>query len=74
MKRTMAPAGYVAEDCHIGHHWEGSPLILWRLDNPGLGNARALRQEWVRGSGSTFMEAGKGMGICGGENGKGDNI
>jgi hypothetical protein len=30
----MAPAGYVAEDCLIWHHCEGSPLVLWRLDSP----------------------------------------
>jgi hypothetical protein len=30
----MAPVGYVAEDCLIWHHWEGSPLVLWRLDAP----------------------------------------
>jgi hypothetical protein len=29
----MAPAGYVAEDYIICHHWEGSPLVLWRLDD-----------------------------------------
>jgi hypothetical protein len=31
----MAPAGFVAEDGLIWHHWEGSPLVLWRLDDPG---------------------------------------
>jgi hypothetical protein len=32
---SMASAGYVAEDSLIWHPWEGSPLILWRLDDPG---------------------------------------
>jgi hypothetical protein len=49
----MAPAGYVAENCPIWHHFEGNPLVLWRLDDPGEGNARALRQEWVGELGST---------------------
>jgi hypothetical protein len=31
----MAPASYVAEGCLIWHHWERSPLVLWRLDVPG---------------------------------------
>ena len=31
----MAPAGYVAEDSLICHDWEGTPLVLWRLDDPG---------------------------------------
>jgi hypothetical protein len=31
----MAPAEYVAEDCLIWYHWKGSPLILWKLDDPG---------------------------------------
>jgi hypothetical protein len=30
-KVPMGPAGYVAEDCL---QWEGSPLVLWRLDDP----------------------------------------
>jgi hypothetical protein len=30
---SMAPA-HVAEDCLVWHHWEGSPLFLWRLDDP----------------------------------------
>ena len=25
---------YVAEDGLIWHHWEGSPFVLWRLDDP----------------------------------------
>jgi len=39
----MAPAGCVAEDGIIGHHWEGSPLVLWRLHDPVSGNAKVLR-------------------------------
>ena len=31
----MVATGYVAEDCLIWHHWEGSPLVLWKLDDPG---------------------------------------
>jgi hypothetical protein len=56
----MAPAGYVAEDCLIGHHWDGSPLIIWSLDNPGQGDAMALRQEWVGEWGSTLIKSGRG--------------
>ena len=48
------PAAYIAEDGLIRHHWEGSPLVLWRL--PVKGNARALKQEWVGGWGSTLVE------------------
>ena len=44
MEGPMAPAAYVAEK---GHQWKGRPLILWRIDDPGQGNARAVRQEWV---------------------------
>jgi hypothetical protein len=31
----MALAAYVADDCFIWQHWEESPLVLWRLDDPG---------------------------------------
>jgi hypothetical protein len=31
----IASVGYVAEDFLIWHHLEGSPLVLWRLDDPG---------------------------------------
>ena len=31
----VVPAAYVAEDCLIRHHWEGRPLVLWILDDPG---------------------------------------
>jgi hypothetical protein len=31
---SMASAGYVAEDCLIWHHWEESPLVLLRVDDP----------------------------------------
>jgi hypothetical protein len=43
MEEHMVPAAYVAEDGLIGHHWEGSPLVLWRLNDPEKGNARVLR-------------------------------
>jgi hypothetical protein len=73
----MVPAGYVAEDGLIWHHWEGSPLVLWRLDDPVQGKARPLRQEWVGKWGSTLIEAeeaGENRGTCGGETGQGNNI
>ena len=56
----MASAGYVAEDCFIGHHWEGSPLVQWRINDPGLVKARALWQEWVGGRESTLIKVGEG--------------
>jgi hypothetical protein len=34
-QKHMAPATYVAEDGLIRHHWEGNPLVLWKLDDPG---------------------------------------
>jgi hypothetical protein len=42
----MAPAAYVAEDCLIRPQWEGSSLLLWRLDAPSLANARVVRSRW----------------------------
>jgi hypothetical protein len=33
----MALAAYVAEDCLIRHQWKGSPLVLWRLVVPKVG-------------------------------------
>jgi hypothetical protein len=67
----MAPAGYVPEDCLIRHHWEAKPLVLWRPDDSGLGNARAARQEQVSGRGSTFLEAGEREGVVKGKLGRG---
>jgi hypothetical protein len=32
---TMAPIGYVAENCLIWHHQEERPMVLWSLDDPG---------------------------------------
>jgi hypothetical protein len=55
----MTPAGYVAEDGLIWCHWEGSPLVLWRLDDSEWGKAKPLRQEWVGWWGSTLIEAGR---------------
>ena len=55
----MAPSGYVAEECLIWHHWEGSPLVLWKFDDPAQGNARALRQEWVGRLGRTLSGRGR---------------
>jgi hypothetical protein len=46
--KVMAPAAYVAEDCLIDHHWEGSSLVLWRLHDPG----------WVGRWRSTLIEVG----------------
>jgi hypothetical protein len=43
----MAQVVYVVEDFLICHPWEGNPLVLWRLDDPKLVNARELRQEGV---------------------------
>jgi hypothetical protein len=31
----IVTSGYVAENCLISHHWKGSPLFLWRLNDPG---------------------------------------
>jgi hypothetical protein len=39
--QLMAPAGYVAEDCLIWHHWEGSPWshgVLITQDRGMLGH------------------------------------
>lgn len=54
----MAPAEYVAEDGLIWCHYEGSCLVLRKLDDPGLGNARVLRPECIGEGGSTVIEAG----------------
>ena len=43
----MAPLSYVAGDGLVGHQWTERPFVLWRLDAPKYGNARAVRQEWV---------------------------
>jgi hypothetical protein len=48
----MVPAGYVAENGFLWHHWEWNPLVLWRLDDPGEGNMRELRQKWGDGWGA----------------------
>ena len=44
----------------------------------GRGMPGALRQKWVGGCGSILIEAegrgGEGIGVCGGETGKEDNI
>jgi hypothetical protein len=47
----MAPAAYVAEDGLIWHQREGSPLVLWRLDDAAKGNGKELRCEESRGTG-----------------------
>ena len=68
----VAPAAYVTEDDLIWHQWEGRTLVLWMLDAPAYGNARALRQEWVGGWGSTLIEAGeRGWGFAEGKLEKG---
>ena len=43
MERTMGTAAYAPEDYLIWHQWEGSPLVLWRVDDPVVENARALK-------------------------------
>jgi hypothetical protein len=43
----MAPATYVAKHGFVCHQCGGRPLVLWRLNAPVQGNARAVRQEWV---------------------------
>jgi hypothetical protein len=77
MDGFIAPATYVAEDGLIWHQWEGRPLLLKRLHAPACGDAREIRQNWTDGWGSTLIEAGRrgdGMGVCGGETRKEDNI
>jgi hypothetical protein len=51
---------YVAKDCLIRHHWQGSLLVLGRIDDLESGNVRVLRQEWVGSCGSTIIGAGGG--------------
>ena len=34
MKGPMALATHIAEDYLIWYQWEGSPLVVWRLDDP----------------------------------------
>ena len=36
-------------------------MVLWRLDAPAYGNARAVKQEWVSGWRLSLVEA-KGVG------------
>ena len=31
----IAPGGYVAQICLICHHGQESPMVLWRLSDPG---------------------------------------
>ena len=47
MEGPMASAAYVAEDGLVRHQWEERPLVLWKLDDPVCGYARAVRKEWV---------------------------
>jgi hypothetical protein len=60
MEGPMAPAKYVAVDGLVGHQWEQWPLGLRGIDAPVTGNARAGRQEWVGGLGSSLIEVGGG--------------
>ena len=53
----MAPPTYVAKDCRIWHHWEGSHLVLWWVDPPENGDARGVRKGRVGWWGSTLFEA-----------------
>jgi hypothetical protein len=56
----MSPAAFVAEDCLIEHQWEEA-LGPVKAQCPSLGNARAVRQEWVGRQGSSLIEAGEGV-------------
>ena len=61
MEEAIAPEGYVAEDDLIWHHWEGRPLVLWRLDDPAYEKARHRgRSEWVGEWRNNPIEAGRG--------------
>jgi hypothetical protein len=65
---------YVAEDCLMWHQWEGTHLVLWRLDAPENRGAREMRWEWVCGWESILIEAkgrGMGWGIVEGKPGRG---
>jgi hypothetical protein len=68
----MAAAAYVAEDCLIGHQWEGSTLVLRKFSiskSPEAGVGGPV--------GSTLIEAGGGGGGWGfveGKLGKETNI
>ena len=63
MEGPMAPAEYVAEDGLVGHQWEESPLVLWRLDAPVKKECQD-REAWVgRLVGNTLIEAGRGEGM-----------
>ena len=35
-------------------------MVQWRINDPGLVKARALRQEWVGGRESTLIKVGEG--------------
>ena len=35
-------------------------MVQWRINDPGLVKARALRQEWVGGRESTLIKVGVG--------------
>jgi hypothetical protein len=41
----VVPDTYVAEEYLIWHQWEGMYLVLWRLDAPEKGDARAVKWE-----------------------------
>jgi hypothetical protein len=60
MDLSMAPNKYVAEYCLIWHQWEGSHLVLWRLDVPEKGDARRVRWEWEDEWGSTLLRQREG--------------
>ena len=53
----MTPDTYVAQDSLVWPQWKGMCLVLWRLDAPGKGIAREVRQGWVSRWGSTLLEA-----------------
>jgi hypothetical protein len=60
MEGSIALAVYVAEDGLVGHQWEERPSGLRVFNAPVEGNARAGKQEWVGGWGSTLIETGGG--------------
>lgn len=58
MDGPLSLPAYVAEDVLVGHQWEERSLELRGFYSLVEVNARAGRQEWVSGSGSTLIEAG----------------
>jgi hypothetical protein len=60
----MAPVTYVAENCLIWHHGRRGPWSCGGLLSQHRGMLEAVRQEWVGGLGSIFLETrGRGGGV-----------